>query len=51
VPTGFMAGYMEKVMRLDNGLHQRVEKLMCLRSHTLGPILQMHRHKFIGTNL
>jgi len=34
MPSGFKAGYMEKVMRLDNGFHKTVEKVMCLRSHT-----------------
>jgi len=32
--SGFKAGYIEKVMRLDNGFHTTVEKVMCLRSHT-----------------
>jgi len=34
MPSGFKAGYIEKVMRLDNGFHKTVEKVMCLRSHT-----------------
>jgi len=34
IPCGFKAGYIEKVMRLDNGFHKTVEKVMCLRSHT-----------------
>jgi len=34
MPSGFQAGYIEKVMRLDNGFHKTVEKVMCLRSHT-----------------
>ena len=50
MPPGFTAGYMEKVIRLDNGFHKTVEKVMCLRSHTLAPILQTHIHKFIRTN-
>ena len=33
MPCGFKAGYIEKVMRLDNGFHKTVEKVMCLRSH------------------
>jgi len=33
-PSGFKAGYIEKVTRLDNGFHKTVEKVMCLRSHT-----------------
>jgi len=49
MPSGFKAGYIAKVMRLDNGFYKAVEKVMCLRSHTLGPILQMHTHKFIRT--
>jgi len=32
--SGFKAGYIEKVIRLDNGFHKTVEKVMCLRSHT-----------------
>ena len=32
--SGFKAGYIEKVMRLDNSFHKTVEKVMCLRSHT-----------------
>jgi len=32
--SGFKAGSSEKVMRLDNGFHKTVEKVMCLRSHT-----------------
>ena len=51
MPAGFKVGYIEKVMRLDNGFHKTVEKLICLRSHALAPILRMHTHKFIGTNL
>jgi len=39
MPSGFKAGYIEKVMRLDNGFHKTVQKVMCLRSHTLAPIL------------
>jgi len=34
MPSGFKAGYIEKVMRLDNGFHKTVEKVICLRSHT-----------------
>jgi len=34
MPSGFKAGYIKKVMRLDNGIHKTVEKVMCLRSHT-----------------
>jgi len=34
MPSGFKAGYIEKVMRIDNGFHKTVEKVMCLRSHT-----------------
>jgi len=34
IPSGFKAGYIEKVMRLDNGFHKTVEKVMSLRSHT-----------------
>jgi len=48
--SGFKAGYIENVMRLDNGFHKTVEKVMCLRSHTLARILQRHTHKFIPTN-
>ena len=50
MPSGFKAGYIQKVMRLDNDFHKTVEKVMCLRSHSLAPILQMHMHKFIHTN-
>jgi len=32
--SGFKAGYIEKVMTLDNSFHKTVEKIMCLRSHT-----------------
>ena len=34
IPSGFKVGYIEKVMRLDNGFHKAVEKVMCLRSDT-----------------
>jgi len=34
MPSGFKEGYIEQVMRLDNGFHKTVEKVMCLRSHT-----------------
>jgi len=34
MPSGFKAGYIEKVMRLDHGFHKTVEKVMCLRSYT-----------------
>jgi len=45
MPSGFKAGYIEKVMRLDKGFHKTVEKVMCLRSHT------WHLYyKCIGTN-
>ena len=50
MPSGFKAGYIEKVMRLDNTFHKTVEKVMCPRAHTLAPILQMHTPKFICTN-
>ena len=32
--SGLKAGYIEKVIRLDNGFNKTVEKVMCLRSHT-----------------
>jgi len=32
--SDFKAGYIDNVMRLDNGFHKTVEKVMCLRSHT-----------------
>jgi len=32
--SGFKAGYIENVMRLDNGFHKTVANVMCLRSHT-----------------
>jgi len=50
MPSSFKAGYIEKVIRLDNGFHKTVEMVICLRSDTLAPILQMHTHKFIRTN-
>jgi hypothetical protein len=50
IPSGFKAGNIEKGMRLDNGFHKTVEKVMCPRSHTLAPLLPMHTHKFIRTN-
>jgi len=34
MPLGLKAGYIEKVMRLENGFHKTVEKVICLRSHT-----------------
>jgi len=34
MPSSLKAGSIEKVMRLDNGFHKTVEKVMCLRSHT-----------------
>jgi len=48
-PFGFMAGYMEKVMRLGNVFHKTVEKVMCLRSHTPAPISKIDKRKFIRT--
>jgi len=33
-PSGFSAGYIVKVIRLDNSFHKTVEQVMCLRSHT-----------------
>jgi len=59
MPSGFKAGYIEKVMRLDNGFHKTVEKVMRLRSHTLhlyykcihtNSYAQIHTHKGICTN-
>jgi len=50
MPLGFKAGSIAMVMRLHNGFHKTVEKVMCLRSHTLAPILQFNTHKFIRTN-
>jgi len=34
MPSGFKAGYIAKVMTLDNRFHKTVEKVICLRSHT-----------------
>jgi len=34
MPSGFKACYIVKGMRLDNGSHTTVEKVMCLKSHT-----------------
>ena len=48
--SGLKAGYIEKVMRLDNGCHQAVEKVMCLRFPTLSPILQIYTHKLLCRN-
>jgi len=48
--SGLKAGYIEKVMRLDNGFRTTVEKVMFLRSHILSPKLQMHTHKLIRGN-
>ena len=50
MPPGYKACYIEQVMRLDNGFHKIVEKVMCLRSHTPPPIPQMHTHKYIRPN-
>jgi len=50
MPSGFKAGYIKKVIRLDNGFHKTVEKVICLRSHTPAPILQIHTHKCIHTS-
>jgi len=44
--SGVKVDYIEKDMILDTGFHKTLEKVMCLRSHTLVPILQMHTHKF-----
>jgi len=33
MPSRCKAGYIEKVMRLHNGFHKTVEKVMCLRPH------------------
>ena len=51
LPRAFNGGYIQKVIRSDNGCHKRVDKLMCQRSHTLAPILQVHTQRFIGTNI
>jgi len=57
--SGFKAGYIAKVMRLDNGFHKTVENVMCLRSHTkhrycncirTNSYAQIHMHKGICTN-
>jgi len=50
MPSGFKAGYIQKVMRLDNGFQKTLAKVKCLTSHALVPILQMHTHKCIRTN-
>jgi len=59
MPSGFTAGYIKKVIRLDNGFHKTVEKVMCLRSDTYhlyykcirtNSYAQIHTHKFIRTN-
>jgi len=59
ISSGFKAGYIEKVMRLNNGFHKTVEKVMCLRSHTYhlyykcirtNSYAQIHTHKGICTN-
>jgi len=50
MPSGFKAGYIEKVMRLNYGFHKTVEQVMGLRSQTLAPILQMYTYKFVDTN-
>ena len=39
LPRSFNGGYIQKVIRSDNGFHKRVEKLMCQRSHTLALIV------------
>ena len=35
MPPRFKADYIEKVMRLDNGFHKTVEKILCPRSHII----------------
>jgi len=35
MPSGFKAKYIDKVTRVDNGFHKTVEKVMCLRSHSV----------------
>jgi len=53
MPPGFKANYIDKVTRLDNGFHKTVEKVMCLRSHSVKFIFsyaQMHTPKFIRPN-
>jgi len=55
MPSGFKANYIDKVTRLDNGFHKTVEKVMCLRSHSVKFIFfirpnayaQIHTPKFI----
>jgi len=49
--SGIKAGYIEKVMALNNGFHKIVEEVMCLRSNTRAPILQIHRHRCICTKI
>jgi len=34
MPSGVKAGYIKKVMILNNGFHKTVEQVMCLTSHT-----------------
>jgi len=34
MPSDVKAGYIKKVMILNNGFHKTVEKVMCLTSHT-----------------
>ena len=35
MPSGFKADYIEKVMRLNNGFHKTVEKVLCPISHII----------------
>jgi len=59
MPSRFKAGYIVRVMRLDNGFHKTVEKVMCVRSHTYhlyykcirtNSYAQIYTHKGICTN-
>ena len=35
MPSGFKADYIEKVMRLENGFHKTVEKVLYPRTHII----------------
>jgi len=50
MPSGFRAGYIENVIRLDNGFQKTVERVKCLTSHAIVRRLQMDTHKFIRRN-
>ena len=61
MPSGFKADYIDKVMRLDNGFHKTIEKVISKTPYRCNSfticelyiserIVQTHTHRFIRTD-